>query len=123
MITPFTSRAVLGPVVPMPTLPEVGLSIVFPPAPGLMVNAPDPVVNVPPVIVSPLLEDNPVESNPLNVEEAVEDLTCKVSTLNPFEKEEVPVTPTNLNPPPSISIPPEKEEVAVEVTANDVVVA
>ena len=58
-----------------------------------------------------------------NVEVAVVDFTSRELILNPFEKDEVPVIPTNLNPPPSISIPPEKEEVAEEVTARDVVVA
>ncbi len=192
LAVPFTSRVLLGEVVPMPTLPDVGFKIVLLPAPGLMVNAvlavvsvppvsvmpfddaspaaeippenvvvpdvavmtpesssvsnlmppttlnPPPVIFIPPandeeaaevdrifppVMVNPLEEESPAVFNSAIVEEAVVDFTCKVSTLNPFEKEEVPVTPVNLNPPPVMLIPPEKLEVAVPVTAREVVVA
>ena len=64
-----------GVVVAIPTFPDVGLSIVFPPAPGLMVNAPDPVVIVPPVKVSPLEVARPTaETPPENVVVPVENI-------------------------------------------------
>ena len=66
----------------------------------------------PPVIVSPPVEESPVESSPLKVEEAVEDFTCSISTESPLEKDEVPVVPVSLNPPAVISIPPAKVEEA-----------
>ena len=75
------------------------------------------------------------ESPPANVLVAVDLLTIpspaivspsEVSipfAMSPPEIDEVPVTPVTLNPPPVISIPPAKDEVAEPVTAKFVVVA